>query len=332
MISDVLHKLLSAISNQWTWWWDVINEKDELARAVLTISIILLLSIFFYLWTFHKSRNQITAPLPPGPCGLPIVGYLPFLDTNLHHQFAELADQYGPIYKLWLGKKLCVVLNSPSLAKEVVRDQGDIVIGGTDTTATMVEWVMAELLHKPEEMKKVQEELADIVGLDNGVEGYHMPKLHYLDAILKETFRLHPALPLLVPKRPNQSSIVGGYTIPKDTRVVLNVWAIHRDPEGWDDPSEFKPERFLSDTSEWDYNGNNFKFLPFGSGRRICAGIPLAEKMVMYMLASLLHSFNWKVPEGEEIDLSEKFGIIMKKSKPLIAIPTQRLSSLKLYA
>ncbi|KAI8546473.1 hypothetical protein RHMOL_Rhmol07G0120500 [Rhododendron molle] len=191
---------------------------------------------------------------------------------------------------------------------------------------------MAELLNKPEVMKKVQEELADIVGLDNGVEEYHMPKLHFLDAILKETFRLHPAFPLLVPKRPNQSSIVSGYTIPKDTRVVLNVWAIHRDPEGWDGPSEFKPERFLSDASEWDYNGNNFKFLPFGSGRRICAGIPLAEKMVMYMLASLLHSFNWKVPEGEEIDLSEKFGIVMKKSKPLIAIPTQRLSSLELYA
>ncbi|KAI8546474.1 hypothetical protein RHMOL_Rhmol07G0120600 [Rhododendron molle] len=126
MISDILHKLLSTISNQWTWRWDFINEKDELARAVFTISIMLLLSIFFYLWTFNKSRNQITAPLPPGPCGLPIVGYLPFLDTNLHRQFTELANQYGPIYKLWLGKKLCIVVNSPSLAKEVVRDQDTI--------------------------------------------------------------------------------------------------------------------------------------------------------------------------------------------------------------
>ncbi|KAF7138491.1 hypothetical protein RHSIM_Rhsim07G0102200 [Rhododendron simsii] len=121
MISDVLHKLLSTISNQWTWWWDVINEKDELARAVLTVSI-MLLSILFYLWTFLKSKNQNSAPLPPGPCGLPIVGYLPFLSTNLHHQFAKLAKQYGPIYKLRFGKKLCVVLSSPSLAKEVVRD------------------------------------------------------------------------------------------------------------------------------------------------------------------------------------------------------------------
>ncbi|XP_058221829.1 geraniol 8-hydroxylase-like [Rhododendron vialii] len=541
MVSDVLHKIVSTISNQWTWWWDAGNKKDEIARAVLTISI-LLLPIFYYRWTFLKSRNRITAPLPPGPRGLPMVGYLPFLGTNLHQQFAELAHQYGPIYKLWLGGKLCVVLNSPSLAKEVTRDkdtvfsnrdppiaalagtyggvdiawspygsywrtmrklfvremlsntsledtynlrrdevkrtirelhskigtavevseitfltelnvvmsmlwgstvdsqrddsigiefravilkmvellakpnmsdffrilarfdvQGveremkrllqwverildpilearmkisrgegdqedglkrkgkkdfiqillelkeqedvsvpitlqqikamllDIVVGGTDTTATTVEWVMAELIHKPEKMKKVQEELSGIVGLDSEVEESHLPKLHYLDAVLKETFRLHPPLPLLVPKRPNQSSIVGGYTIPKDTRVFLNVWAMHRDPEAWDDPSEFKPERFLSDASKWDYHGNNFQFLPFGSGRRICAGIPLAEKMVMYVLASLLHSFNWKLPEDEELDLSEKFGVVMKKSKPLIAIPTQRLSCLKFY-
>ncbi|KAH7862186.1 hypothetical protein Vadar_001216 [Vaccinium darrowii] len=502
MLSDLLHKLLSTISDQWTWWWEASNKKDERARAVLTISI-LLLSIFYYLWTFLKPRNQISAPLPPGPRGLPIVGYLPFLSTNLHQQFVELAHQYGPIYKLWFGKKLCVVLNSPALAKEVVRDQDtvfadrdppiaglaltyggkdilwspyghywrtirkvfvremlsntsledtytlrrdevkktirelhskigtsveiseitfltefnvvismlwggtvdshradsvgtefrtvvikifelvskpnvsdffpilargdgdqedglkskgkkdfiqillelkeqedasvpitlqqikamlmDIVLGGTDTTVTMVEWVMAELLHKPKVLKKVQEELADIVGLDNIVEESHMPKLYYLDAVLKETFRLHPAVPLLVPKRSNKLSIVGGYTIPKDTRVLLNVWAIHRDPQAWDDPSEFKPERFLSDTSKWDYSGNNFQFLPFGSGRRICAGIPLAEKMVIYLLASFLHSFNWEVPQGEEIDLSEKFGIVMKKSTPLIAIPTPKV-------
>lgn len=159
-----------------------------------------------------------------------------------------------------------------------------------------------------------------------------MPKLHYLEAVFKETLRLHPALPLLIPRHPSQSSIVGGYTIPKDTKVFLNVWAMHRDPEALDEPSEFKPERFLSYPCKWDYSGNNFQFLPFGSGRRICPEIPLAEKMVMYALASLLHAFHWKLPEGEELDLSEKFGIVMKKSKPLIAIPGQRLSSLKLYA
>ncbi|XP_057513976.1 flavonoid 3',5'-hydroxylase 1-like isoform X2 [Actinidia eriantha] len=208
----------------------------------------------------------------------------------------------------------------------------DIVVGGTDTSATMVEWAMAEIMHNPEVMKKVQEELSDVIGTNNIVEESHLPKLHYLDALIKETFRLHPALPLLVPKRPDRPCVVGGYTIPKNTRVFLNVWAMHRDPEIWDSPLEFKPERFLGEASKCDYNGNNFQYLPFGSGRRICAGLPLAEKMVMYVLASLLHSFNWRLPEGEELDLSETFGIVMKKKTPLVAIPTQRLSSLELYA
>ncbi|GFZ01915.1 cytochrome P450, family 706, subfamily A, polypeptide 4 [Actinidia rufa] len=159
-----------------------------------------------------------------------------------------------------------------------------------------------------EVMKKVQEELSDVIGTNNIVEESHLPKLHYLDALIKETFRLHPALPLLVPKHPDRPCVVGGYTIPKNTRVFLNVWAMHRDPEVWDSPLELKPERFLLEASKCDYNGNNFQYLPFGSGRRICAGLPLAEKMVMYFLASLLHSFNWRLPEGEELDLSETFG------------------------
>ncbi|KAL7182858.1 hypothetical protein ACSBR1_041517 [Camellia fascicularis] len=196
----------------------------------------------------------------------------------------------------------------------------------------MVEWVMTEIMHNPKIMKKVQEELSDIVGMNNIVEESHLPKLLYLDVVVKETFRLHPALPLLVPRCSSQSCVVGGYTIPKGTRVFLNIWAIQRDHNFWDNPSEFRPERFLGDDNKWDYIGNNFQYLPFGSRRRVCAGIPLAEKMVMYVLASLLHSFNWHLPEGEELDLSEKFGIVIKKETPLIAIPTQRSSDLNFYA
>ncbi|KAH7863790.1 hypothetical protein Vadar_022041 [Vaccinium darrowii] len=154
----------------------------------------------------------------------------------------------------------------------------EIVIGSTDTTATMVEWVMAELVHRPEVMKKVQEELSDIVGLNKVAEESHVPKLHYLDTVFKETFRLHPALPLLIPKRPSQSSIVSGYTIPKDTKVFLNVWAMHRNPEAWDDPSEFKPERFLSYPCKFDYSGNNFQFLPFDREEEFVLEFPWQRK------------------------------------------------------
>ncbi|KAI7754198.1 hypothetical protein M8C21_019723, partial [Ambrosia artemisiifolia] len=206
----------------------------------------------------------------------------------------------------------------------------DIVVAATDTTSTMVEWVMAEILHNPDVMRKVEDELTKIIGMANIVEEYHLPKLEYLDAVIKETFRLHPPLPLLIQRCPDKSCLVKGYTIPKGCIVYMNVWAIHRDPKNWTDPLEFKPERFLN--SNWDYNGNNLKFLPFGSGRRICPGIPLGEKMLVYILASLLHSFQWSLPKDEGFPgLSDEFGFVTKKKIPLTAIPSQKLHDTNIY-
>ncbi|CAI9093815.1 OLC1v1029395C1 [Oldenlandia corymbosa var. corymbosa] len=496
-------------------------------EAFLAVSI-LIVSIFWYLTVIFKKREKTL--LPPGPWGLPIVGYLPFLTPNLHTQFTELAHRYGPIFKLKLGNKLCVVLSSSSLVKEVTRDQDvtfgnrdppaaaeaityggfdiawcpygtywrnmrkvfiremlsgsnldacydlrkdevikaieyvgmrvgkpvevgnlafltemnvvlsmlwgktldsrqqletgtsfrqvfgkmmdlfakpnvsdfypslrrfdiqgiereaksllqttdeifdaafhkrmkmaedgmksdgnkkdfvqilleikkfedtgeeisltqkkaillDIVIGGTDTTSTMIEWAMTEIVHHKEVLEKIQKELDHVIGPIGTVDESHLPELHYLDAAVKETFRLHHALPFLVPRRPSKSCILDGYTIPKDARVLINAWAIQRDPELWDDPLEFKPERFLIEPKKWDFSGNNFQFIPFGSGRRICPGIPLAEKMIKYLLASFLYSFDWKPTKTKEDDLSEKSGIVMRKSDPLSAIPIKR--------
>ncbi|PRQ20224.1 putative cytochrome P450 [Rosa chinensis] len=208
----------------------------------------------------------------------------------------------------------------------------DIVVGGTDTTATIGEWVLTELMQHPEEMIRVQEELTQIVGLNNLVEEFHFPKLHHLDAVIKETFCLHPPVPLLVPRRSSQPTIIGGYYIPKGSTIFLNAWAIQRVPSVWDDPLEFRPQRFLNPSNSFDYQGNKFQFLPFGYGRRICAGIPLAERMLFYVLASFLHSFDWKLPNDKKLDVSDKFGIVTKKNTPLIAVPTPRLSNLELYA
>ena len=188
-------------------------------------------------------------------------------------------------------------------------------------------------MSNPETMRKAQEELAHVVGMNNILEESHLPKLKYMDAVMKETLRLHPALPLIVPRCPRESCTVGGYTIPKGTKVFINVWAMHRDPKNWDNPCEFKPERFLTDPGRWDYRGNNFQYLPFGSGRRVCPGIPLAERMLIYMLASLLHSFDWQlINKGEDIDLSDEFGIVVKKRTPLVVVPTKRLPNSDLYA
>ncbi|GAB4857022.1 hypothetical protein Ancab_014934 [Ancistrocladus abbreviatus] len=489
-----------------------------------------IISLFLTLFAIAILRKKHDPPLPQGPVGLPILGSLPFLDPELHTYFANLAQIYGPILSLRLGNKLGVVVSSPSLAKEVLKEndvifanhdvpaagravtyggldvvwtpygpewrmlrkvcvhdmlgaqtldavynlrrreisrtvgylhsqvgspvnigeqmfltvlnvitsmmwggtvrgekerasvgadfrrlvaditallgtpnvsdfypalarfdlQGverkmkacsmrldemfdgiidqrlkmlgdehkdflhsllqlkddadakvplttnhvkallmDMVVGGTDTTSSTVEFAMAEMLNKPEVMEKALQELDTVVGIDKMVEESHIHKLPYLNAVVKESLRLHPALPLLVPHCPSQSSTIGGYIVPKGSRVFVNVWAIQRDPSIWENPSEFNPERFLN--SKYDYNGHDFTYFPFGSGRRICAGIGMAERMILFSLASLLHSFVWKLPEGERLDLPEKFGIVLKKKEPLIVIPSPRLPSPSLY-
>ncbi|GMI95589.1 cytochrome P450, family 706, subfamily A, polypeptide 6 [Hibiscus trionum] len=488
---------------------------------------------------FKKLRSA-KVKLPPGPYGVPLVGYLPFLGRNIHQTFMELANIYGPIYKLSIGQKLFVLISSPALAKEVVRDQditfanrnptiaalafsfggkdiaftpygpewcmlrrifvqemqsnanldvfyplrrdevkksvidvyrssgtpidvgllaftsvinmitsmfwggtleadkgasinaqfrdavsellviwgkpnisdfipllarfdiqgverdmkrssrwieqifdfvidqriqtnsllngqgakkndtnkdflgfllefkdhdtgkslsraqmkaflADIVIGGTGTTSTAFVWTMAELMLHPKVMKKAQDELLEVVGAGNIVEEYHSHKLLYLQAVVKETLRLHPPAPVLLPRCPIQTCTVGGYTIPKGAKVFLNAWAIQRDSQLWENPSKFEPERFLGDAKNLDFSGNEFHYIPFGSGRRICAGLRLGERMLMYTLSTFLHMFHWNVPDDQMPDTEEKFGIVLEKSTPLIAIPMPRLNNLKLY-
>ena len=221
-------------------------------------------------------------------------------------------------------------MKSDLIINVIVLHMKDMVVGGTDTSTNTIEFAMAELMSNPELIKRAQEELDEVVGKDNIVEESHITRLPYILAIMKETLRLHPTLPLLVPHRPAENTVVGGYTIPKDTKIFVNVWSIQRDPNVWENPTEFRPERFL-DNNSCDFIGANYSYFPFGSGRRICAGVALAERMVLYTLATLLHSFDWKIPEGHVLDLKEKFGIVLKLKSPLVALPVPRLSNSNLY-
>lgn len=519
--------LQATLYDTWSWWWLLIHTND-LAHALAVTSAVLL--VFSVLTLIVSKSKKISPPLPPGPRSFPLVGNLLSLDPDLHTYFASLGKSYGPIVTLWLGHKVGIVINSPVIAREVLKDQDttfanrdvpaagieatyggkdivwtpygpkwrmlrrvcvsemlskttldsvydlrrneirqtigyfysrnglpvdvgeqmfltimnvitnmmwggtvkgkdraglgtefrlvvnemtrllgtpnvsdfypslgrfdlqgvrkkmkvlakkfddifekmikkrqemdgqegskdflqfllklkddqdakdplsmthlksllmDMVVGGTDTTSNSVEFALAEMMNKPQILQKVQEELDNVVGKDNIVEESHLPKLPYLYAVMKEILRLHPVLPLMVPHCPSETCVVGGYTIPKGSRVFVNVWSIHRDPSIWENPLEFIPERFLD--GKWDYSGKDFSYFPFGSGRRICAGIAMAERMFLFSLASLLHSFDWKLPEGQKLDLSEKFGIVLKKTVPLVLIPTPRLSKPELY-
>ncbi|XVF76290.1 hypothetical protein PTKIN_Ptkin13bG0254500 [Pterospermum kingtungense] len=202
----------------------------------------------------------------------------------------------------------------------------EMFFAGSETTSSTIEWAMAELLRNPEMMTKAKEELDRIIGPERKVEESDMDQLPYLQAVIKETLRLHPAVPLLLPRNAMRDTNYMGYLIPKDTQIFVNAWAIGRDPESWKDPLTFKPERFLG--SKIDYKGQNFELIPFGAGRRICIGISLAHKVLHLGLATLLHSFDWELGNNitpEAIDMEERIGVTLRKLIPMEAIPKKRV-------
>ncbi|XP_076951232.1 7-ethoxycoumarin O-deethylase-like [Bidens hawaiensis] len=198
----------------------------------------------------------------------------------------------------------------------------DLFSAGTDTTSTTVEWAMAELLRNPHTMTKAKHELEQVIGKGKIVKEGDVSRLPYLSCIVKETLRLHSPLPLLLPRRVDTQVQLNGYTIPKGAQVLVNAWAIGRDPTVWEDPLEFKPQRFLD--SRLDVRGQDFDLIPFGAGRRICPGLPLAIRMVPMMVGSLLNNFDWSVDtniQQEALDMSEKLGLTLSKAKPLCVVP-----------
>ena len=192
---------------------------------------------------------------------------------------------------------------------------------GSDTSSSTVEWAMAELLQNPISMAKLCDELRRVVGSRRRIEDSEIGQLPYLQAVIKETFRLHSPAPLLLPRQATRTIQIMGYTIPKGTRVLINVWAMGRDEDIWPEAGKFMPERFLERTI--DYKGGDLELIPFGAGRRICPGMPLAVRMVHVLLASLLIHFKWRLPaevEGNRIDMTEKFGVTLAKANHLCAM------------
>ncbi|KAK9995874.1 hypothetical protein SO802_020560 [Lithocarpus litseifolius] len=199
----------------------------------------------------------------------------------------------------------------------------DAFAAGTDTTYTVLDWAMTELLRHPKMMKNVQNEVREIIGNKKDITEYDLDKMHYLKAIIKETLRFHPPIPLLVPRKSIQDAKIHGYDIAADTQVIINVWTIGRDPTLWDEPEEFQPERFL--TSSIDFKGHDFQFIPFGAGRRGCPGISFSITTIELVLANLVHIFDWTLPgraRGEDLDMTESTGLTMHRKFPLMAIAT----------
>ncbi|XP_061340579.1 geraniol 8-hydroxylase-like [Gastrolobium bilobum] len=197
-----------------------------------------------------------------------------------------------------------------------------LFIGGTDPVTTTLEWAMAELLQNEKAMEKAKQELEQTIGKGKPVEESDLARLPYVQAVIKETFRLHPPIPFLFPRKADENVEICGYTIPKGARVLVNVWAIGRDSSSWENANVFSPERFLS--SEIDVNGRHYELTPFGSGRRICPGLLFAMRILYLMLGSLINCFNWRLEDGmtiEDMNMEDKFGLALAKAEPVRIIP-----------
>ncbi|NP_001335931.1 isoflavone 2'-hydroxylase-like [Nicotiana tabacum] len=199
-----------------------------------------------------------------------------------------------------------------------------LFIAGTETTSMTIQWAMRLLLAHPKAFTKLRAEIDSKVENDRLLNESDIPKLPYLYCVINETLRLYPPVPLLLPHYSLEDCTVGGYEVPKHTILMINAWAIHRDPKLWDEPEKFKPERFEAmDLGEKE--GFNYKFVPFGMGRRACPGATMGLRTVSLVLGSLIQWFDWESVEKEKLDACYNSRITLNKDKPLeaVCIPRQ---------
>ncbi|CAI0413872.1 unnamed protein product [Linum tenue] len=189
----------------------------------------------------------------------------------------------------------------------------ELFLAASGTLSATMEWTMSELMKNPRVLQKAQEEVRGAIGGKGKVEEHGLDDLKYMNAVIKEA---------LIPRESIEDVVISGYMVPTGTKVMVNVWAIGRDPSYWADPDTFYPERFLD--CSMDFKGRDFEFIPFGAGRRMCSGMYFGMAIVQLALANLLYHFDWKLPDGmkpEELDMSERFGITLRRNSPLCLIP-----------
>ncbi|KAJ6819891.1 isoflavone 3'-hydroxylase-like [Iris pallida] len=189
-----------------------------------------------------------------------------------------------------------------------------LLVAGSDTTTETIEWAMSRMANHPGALRKARSEIDACVGSSRLLEEHDLPSLPYLHAIICETFRLHPTAPLLVPHESQEDCTVGGYRVPRGTILLVNAWAIQRDPAAWEEPLEFRPERFV-DANRGEVGA---RLIPFGMGRRKCPGEGLATRVVGLVLGTMIQCFEWERVGEEEVDMAERAaGVTLPKATAL---------------
>ncbi|KAD0020781.1 hypothetical protein R6Q59_011576 [Mikania micrantha] len=199
----------------------------------------------------------------------------------------------------------------------------DMFGAGTDTSSATVEWAISELLRCPRAMEKLQAELRQAFKGKERIKDDDVQNLTYLNLVVRETLRLHPPLPLVIPHECREPVNVAGYDVASNTKLIVNVFAINRDPEYWKDAETFNPERF--ENSSTTVMGADYEYLPFGAGRRMCPGAALGLANVQLPLAHIMHYFKWKLPNGasnDQLDMTEVFGSTVQRKNGLVLVPS----------
>ncbi|KAE8733481.1 Cytochrome P450 71D8 [Hibiscus syriacus] len=198
----------------------------------------------------------------------------------------------------------------------------DLFLAGAETTSSIVEWAMAELLRNHQVMQKAQAEVRQVIGDGDDVNESAIVELKYLNPVIKETLRLHPPAPLLLPRECQESCEVMGCEIPAKYRVIVIAWAIGRNHNYWTEADKFEPERFME--SPLSYKGTDFELILFGAGKRMCPGMGYGIANVELILANLLYHFDWKLPNGmdpQDLDMAEIFGASLRRKHDLCLVP-----------
>ncbi|XP_057810423.1 premnaspirodiene oxygenase-like [Salvia miltiorrhiza] len=213
-------------------------------------------------------------------------------------------------------------LKIPIDGDKIKASSRDMFSAGTETSSSLIDWAMVELMRNPNVMAKAQAEVRQVLKSGTTLDEDDVHKLKYLKLVVKEVLRLHPPIPM-VPRASREVQEIKGYVIPAGVKVMVNIWAMHRDPSFWKDPERFEPKRFENQALE--FTGGDFQFLPFGSGRRMCPGITYGLSIVELALAQLLYNFDWKLPEGvrpEDLDMVENDGLTASRKDKLFVVAT----------
>lgn len=225
-------------------------------------------------------------------------------------------------------------------------------VAGTDTSSTAIIWAMSEIVKNPKVLERAQSEVRRVYKEKKYVDETHLHQLKYLKCIVKETLRLHPPAPLLLPRENKERCEIDGYEIPPNTRTIVNAWAMARDPKYWNEAERFEPERFLDDdddndgdggdndhnnnsnnnVNDYGFRGTKLEYIPFGSGRRLCPGIAFVTPTIELPLATLLYHFDWKFPNGinhQQFDMTESYEGTLRRKTELCLVPVLRTDPLK---